>query len=187
MFRILCSPLLEISISSREINKDMLIYTCQETSKTVELHRCRWELGLKCLNFSFIKETQILFHCYPTAVWELQVMKSICGFLSQFVWGTKTITNTWPCSPSRATLSPSGWDTFSCLKRAAASQSSGFLCGSKGKKAHTSADDELTIFWMEDSDSGAAQVAIFTSTEVTLQNVSKVLMEAWTSLTINSI
>ncbi len=95
--------------------------------------------------------------------------------------------NTWPCSPSRATLSPSGWDTLSCLKRAAASQSSGFLCGSKGKKAHTSADDELTIFWMEDSDSGAAQVAIFTSTEVTLQNISKVLMEAWTSLTINSI
>lgn len=73
------------------------------------------------------------------------------------------------------------------MKRAAASQSSGILSGSKGKKPHTAAVHELTIFRMEDSDSGVVQVAIFISTELTLRNVGNVLMEARTSLTINTV
>lgn len=134
MFRILCSPLLEISISSRKINKDMLIYICQETSKTVELHRCRWELGLKCLNFSFIKETQILSHCYPTAVWELQVMKSICGFLSQFVWGTKTITTLDPAVPAEQHWVPVAEIPFHAWRELLQVRAQDFCVGVKGRK-----------------------------------------------------
>jgi len=47
----------------------------------------------------------------------------------------------------------------------------------QGKEAHTAPGHELTSFQMEDSDSGAVQVAIFISIELTLKNVSNVLME----------
>ena len=57
----------------------------------------------------------------------------------------------------------------------------------QGKEAHTAPGHELTSFQMEDSDSGAVQVAIFISIELTLKNVSNVLMEVWTSLTINTV
>lgn len=57
----------------------------------------------------------------------------------------------------------------------------------QGKKAHSAAGHELTTFWMGDPDSGAVQVPIFISIEQTLENVSNVLMEVWTSLTINIV